>query len=212
MLVFHSRCNYQLEKIMISSDDGYLRSFQRISYCVALSFGIFSIIIINFEDNVLQYIKPISICSDKILREILIWLSPRIAYHCDLIRINQNFYPKIGIIWDFWIFMVCVCSFFLGFCFFLVMYNRKKNEVFEFVTKYRIFFVFVLSIGISVLSGLLYYVFFNLPLVDGKIPLPWMLIKEDQYGIHAAAVGSAISITSFKVFSRSLFIFIAVLK
>lgn len=210
MLVFHSRCNYQLEKIMISADDGYLRSFQRISYCVALSFGIFSAIIINLEDNILQYINPIDICREKILNEILIWIFPKITSHCDLIRTNQNIYSGIGIIWDFWIFVVCICSLSLGFYFFLAMYNRKKSEVYEFVFEHRAFFIFVFSISILVFGGLFYYVFFNLPLVDGKIPLSWMFIKEDQYGIHAAAEGWAISMISFKGFSRALFIFMAI--
>ena len=198
---------------MISSDDN-LKSFQRTGYCVGFSLGIFSAIIINFEDNISQYIKPIDACRNQILHEIIIWISPRIAHHCDLISIkqHQNIYPTIGVIWDFWIFMVCISSLLFGFCFFLAMHKRRKSEVYEFVEKHRIFFIFVFSVSILVLSGLLYYVFFSFPLVDGKIPLSWKLIKEDRYGIHAAVAGSTISIASFKILSRSMFIFIAILN
>ena len=209
-------CNQQAVRIMIPHDDEYLKSIQRFGYCAALLAGGFSLMILNFGEDIVKYADSTDICENEFVYEMAAWMLPKIRSHCDLILTVPywHIYAKIGIIWDLWLIALYVCSAILGFRFFLAMYSRTRDKIYCFVAKHRVRFILISLVNFWGAVLLIYYVFFDFPFleVDKTRHPSWVIMEMDRYGIHASGVALAISYVSYLSFSRVLLVFLATLN
>ena len=207
-------CNQELNEIMVPSDDRYLKSLRRLGYLMGILVWLFSLAIVGLKEHVAEYVSSAEICGNDFLYKASTLVFSRMEFHCDLVlnELYWHSYAKLGIVWDFWLFLVYVSSAIWGLSFFSAMYKRRKNEVNDFVAGHRYQFILISLIGSLVAIFPIYFVFLDFPFLDlEKVPRPsWIFLEKDPYGIHASVVAISISYVSYITFSRFLTIIVAI--
>ena len=215
MVVIHFNFKHQklLEETMVPIDDNHLISLKKFDYCAIFCVGIITVLIFHFHEYITQYVEPDYVCGDKFVYEALTWVFPKMMRHCDAILTEKNWYTdaKIGIMWNFWIFVVYLHAAISGFRFLLAAHKKRKNQFYNFVAEHIIPLTFTSSCGFLMMILFFLYVFFGLPIPKHGIPFEWEFFRGDIYGIHAFGEAVTISCLTYMSFTRILFVLLAIL-
>ena len=74
---------------------------------LVILFCILSVLIFNLRHYVTRILNSDEICSNQFLYDVMSWILPKAASHCDMMltTLSLNPYKGIAVVLDFWIFL-----------------------------------------------------------------------------------------------------------